>query len=152
MPFKPGREFVQPDFKRLNSTLNTSPIKTKDSPLWQVINTILEFSDQAGKFVDAQITKIFGDIESINNSVATVSNVFKEASFLTVDDETLNLPNSSQLVAGTGITFDTTTPHQLILNSSGAGGGVQWSVLTDGDLIEPELVFAGGDVIMLHIP
>lgn len=26
----------------------------------------------------------------------------------------------------------------------------QWSVLTNGDLVDPELIFAGGDVVMLE--
>lgn len=28
----------------------------------------------------------------------------------------------------------------------------EWDVLTDGDLIEPELIYAGGEVIMGHKP
>lgn len=40
-------------------------------------------------------------------------------------------------------------------SSSGSGSGGNnndsWSVLTNGDLVAPELIFAGGNVIMLHI-
>ncbi len=39
--------------------------------------------------------------------------------FVTVDDETSSLPNSRQLVAGTNVTFDTTTPGELAINASG---------------------------------
>jgi len=35
---------------------------------------------------------------------------------------------------------------------SGAGITVLWSVLTNGDPTSPELIFAGGDVIMVHTP
>jgi predicted acyltransferase len=28
----------------------------------------------------------------------------------------------------------------------------EWSVLTNGDLVTPELIFAGGDVVMIRIP
>jgi hypothetical protein len=44
----------------------------------------------------------------------------------------------------------------IIINGSnnlevvGGGGGSQWSVLTNGDVAAPELIFAGGDVIMLE--
>lgn len=31
-------------------------------------------------------------------------------------------------------------------------GGSEWSVLTNGDSADPELIFAGGDVIMIEIP
>lgn len=40
-----------------------------------------------------------------------------EATFLTVDDETTALPNSRQLVAGTDISFDTSTPGQLEIST-----------------------------------
>lgn len=74
-----------------------------------------------------------------------------DATFLTATDESGNFPNSRQLIAGTGISFDDTTPNERTINATGAGG-VTWSVLTNGDATNPELIFAGGDVIMTHIP
>jgi hypothetical protein len=44
---------------------------------------------------------------------------FPNAEYVTVVDETADLPNSRQLIAGTNITFDTTTPGQLEINASG---------------------------------
>jgi len=35
--------------------------------------------------------------------------------------------------------------------ANGAGGS-QWSVLTNGDVANPELIFAGGDCVMLETP
>lgn len=72
------------------------------------------------------------------------------AEFLTAADETANFPNSRQLLAGTGITFDDTVSGERTIN--GSSGGSTWSVLTNGNILNPELVFAGGDVIMTHIP
>ena len=46
-----------------------------------------------------------------------------DATFVTVDDETANLPNSRRLVAGSNITFDTSTPGQLTIHATGSGGG-----------------------------
>src|SRR5690606_1513655 len=46
-----------------------------------------------------------------------------DATFATVDDETANLPNSRRLVAGSNITFDTSTPGQLTIHATGSGGG-----------------------------
>lgn len=41
------------------------------------------------------------------------------------------------------------------LSTSGSGGISsvgEWSVLTNGDATTPELIFAGGDVIMTFVP
>lgn len=43
------------------------------------------------------------------------------ATFLTESDETATFANSRRLVPGTNITFDTTTPGQFVINSSGSG-------------------------------
>lgn len=71
------------------------------------------------------------------------------ATFLTVTDESASFPNSRQVLAGTNITFDDTVPNQRTINST-ASGGSAWSVLTNGDEINPELIFSGGDVIMVE--
>lgn len=49
-----------------------------------------------------------------------------------------------EITLGTGLTMTGTT-------LSASGGGT-WSVLTDGDLVDPELIFASGDVIMIFTP
>jgi hypothetical protein len=46
-----------------------------------------------------------------------------ESTFLTVSDETSDLPNSRQLLAGTNVTFDDTVAGERTINSSGGGGG-----------------------------
>jgi hypothetical protein len=43
--------------------------------------------------------------------------------FLTEADETADFPGSRQLIAGTGITIDVSTPGELTLNSTGGSGG-----------------------------
>lgn len=53
------------------------------------------------------------------------------ATYLTEDDETADLPNSRQLTAGTGITFDDSTPGIREISSSGGGGG--WTQLFNYD-------------------
>ena len=45
------------------------------------------------------------------------------ASFLTEADETTDYPNSRQMLAGTNITFDDTTPGERTINASSGGGG-----------------------------
>lgn len=44
--------------------------------------------------------------------------------YLTEADETADLPNSLRLVAGTNVTFDTSTPNELEISASGGGGGI----------------------------
>lgn len=45
-----------------------------------------------------------------------------DATVLTESDETLVFPNSRRLVEGSNITFDISTPGQLVINASGGGG------------------------------
>ncbi|HEU4601079.1 MAG TPA: pyocin knob domain-containing protein, partial [Steroidobacteraceae bacterium] len=45
------------------------------------------------------------------------------ATFITADDETATLANSLKLVAGSNVTFDTSTPGELKISASGGGGG-----------------------------
>lgn len=113
MPFKPGREPVPPDYKRLMGILNNSQVRTKDNPLYEVVRRLLQWGEQQNKSIEAQIS----------NSISTAIS---------------ELPSSG----GGG-------------SDTGGNGGVtvsgdQWSVLTNGDEINPDLIYAGGDVIMLN--
>lgn len=75
-----------------------------------------------------------------------------DATFLTTADETADFPNSVQLLAGSGITFDDTVPNERTINATTPASGTQWTVLTNGNVDNPELVFLNGDVIMVHTP
>lgn len=48
---------------------------------------------------------------------------YDAVTFLSSSDETATFPASRRLVAGTNITFNTSTPGQLVINASGGGGG-----------------------------
>lgn len=145
MPFKPGREPVPPDFKKLTATLNASDIKTKDNFLYTVVKALLD----KGQQVNDVVSNLQKDVDSVSSSSGATGEIISDATFITSDSEVGQLPNSRQLIAGTSITIDLSVPNQITISST---GGAEWSVLTDGDLIEPELIFAGGDVIMTHIP
>lgn len=43
-------------------------------------------------------------------------------------------------------TVSSTVSNVTVLSSK------EWSVLTDGNLLEPELIYALGQVIMIHVP
>ena len=56
------------------------------------------------------------------------------------------------IVAGTGITLTTDAATDTLTIEAAGGTGLQWSVLTNGDVTNPELIFAAGDVVMLSYP
>lgn len=91
-------------------------------------------------------TSIFGQLR-----IDILLDFIIDAAILTASDESANFPNSRQLLAGSGISFDDSVPNERTVNATGSGGS-EWSVLTNGDATNPELIFAGGDVIMTHIP
>lgn len=130
------------DLDRLKSTLMTSGLQQKDNALFQVINQLI---DALRQFV-ISITGTSGSSTGAGGSVAGIVG----RTYLTKNNETGLLPNSVQLLAGTGITFDDSVPNRRTIN--GASAGSEWSVLTNGDSDFPELVFVGGDVIMTHVP
>ncbi len=173
------------DFSRLKSQLLTTGLQQKDNPLFQIINTLIS----ALSSIEAQIPIIGGSSGggggsgapagstylTVNNEVVdlpnsrrvlagdgiqlddsvlnvrTIVNLLAALTILTETDETAEMPNSRRLTAGAGISFDVTTPGELEITST-AGVFIEWSVLTNGDPVTPELIFAGGDVIMTHVP
>lgn len=72
---------------------------------------------------------------------------FAAATFLTEDDETAVLPNARRLVAGSNITFDTTTPGELEISSTGGGGGssISTEILADSPTGYWKLTEASGN-------
>ena len=65
MPFKPGREPVSPDFKRLIGTLHHSDIKTRDNALYQVIKSLIDWSSQQVQVTNSQVAGLGEQISSI---------------------------------------------------------------------------------------
>lgn len=121
----------QPDLDRLNSWLITSGLQQKNPPLFQVISGLINAVRQ---FQNA----INGDIINISN---TVNNII-------INEK--NKGNILQLMMN-----DNYSPEPdifMIGSQSGSSEFVEWSVLTNGDPVSPELIFAGGDVIMVHVP
>jgi hypothetical protein len=140
MPFRPPS--VQPDFSSLFTSLSQSKTQIDNYALYQ---TIFFLITNIGRARDLLVQ----DLEDINEDLSTIF----AGSFLTVEDETANFPNSRQLLPGTNITFDDTVAGERTINATGgSGGGSEWSVLTNGVVLNPELVYALGDVIMTHIP
>lgn len=124
---------------KLQSTLLTSGLQQTNQPLFQVINQLIQ----------AVIDASSATVEAVASSGG--SGITADETFLTVDDELATLPQSSRLIAGDNVSFDTSVFGELRIDVATMAGS-EWSVLTNGDAASPELIFAGGDVIMLEIP
>jgi len=131
---------TQPRLDRLKAQLATSRVKEADFPLFQVVTQLIDAIRQLQSATGEEISGVSG-------GVVTLSTL----KFLTHDNESIALPNSRQLIAGVNVIFDDTVVNQRTINVPDAIDR-EWSVLTDGDLAQPELIFANGDVIMTHVP
>src|SRR5690606_40372476 len=75
-------------------------------------------SDVCSSDLDLAAVAFSGDYTDLINT-PTIPADISGATFLTGSDETSTLSNSRQLVAGSNITFDTSTPGQLEISASG---------------------------------
>lgn len=116
---------------RLQSQLLTSGLQNKNPPLYQVINQII-----------ASLREIEQSITGSGGGSTGLANL----DFITSQNDVSVLPNSRQLLGGNFVNINLSTVNAAIVNGS------EWSVLTNGDPVSPELIFAGGDVIMTHTP
>jgi hypothetical protein len=125
---------------KLQSTLLTSGLQQRDQPLYQVINQLIK------AVIDASSDTI-ATIDSGGGGGAT-----SDDTFITVDDELATLPQSSQLVAGDNVTFDTSVFGQLRIDVADFELGYYDAPLTDGDLTATELIFADGECVIVQVP
>jgi hypothetical protein len=107
MPFKP--EPAQPDFSSLFTSLSNSKVQTQNYSLYQTIFFLINNTSKARDL-------LLASIDTINEQISGIL----ASSFLTIDDETADFPNSRQLLAGIGITFDDTVPGARTINSAGS--------------------------------
>lgn len=139
MSFKPPAQ--QPDFSSLFTSLSNSKVQVQNYSLYQTIFFLITNTAKSRDLLVAAIDSINEDISSILAS-----------SFLTINDESADFPNSRQLLAGVGITFDDTIPNIRTISSSASSGDYYDSPLTDGDEDETDLIFANADPIICQIP
>lgn len=108
------------DPTRLYSLLQNTGLAIKDNALFQVISQII-----------SALGKINSNVNGVTTIITGGGGGNLTATYVTINGE-LALPNSRQLVAGTNITLDTTTPGQVIINASGGGSGTDHVVMSDG--------------------
>jgi len=122
---------------RLQATLLTSGLQQTNQALYQVINQLIQAARDSLSGVQAINTTIGGGGGSGANP---------NLHYLTHQNDVASLPNSRELLAGVYIAFDDTVANERTVN------GTEWTLLTNGDPINPELIFVAGDVVMIHTP
>jgi hypothetical protein len=136
------------DPSRLYQQLLNVGLQNRDNPHYQFLREVIDAL--------VALTKASGVPGSIGSGSGLAS-----PTYITFANELVLLPNSKQATAGDNVQLDgITIPSQLKISSSDwdvltdgdleAGKESKWDVLTDGDLINPEFIFAGGEVIMLE--
>lgn len=134
MAFRKPKKF--PEFADLVGILAQS--RQTENPLYQ---TIQEIINRLQRFRLLNIDELDGKLDEAEGDAKYA---LKTATFLTRDDETASLPNSLQLLEGTGITFDLSVENQLTIN-----GGIGYAPMSTG--AEPlEIMSDGaGSVLMV---
>jgi len=99
----------QPNFATLKSTL--AQTKEAEHPLYQTIQILIERLMQFQGITVKDIADINASVNNILSIINTVAD--KNRTYITETDESLNLPNSRKLVAGSNVTFNIATPNQL---------------------------------------
>ena len=141
MPFRPPRKL--PQFADLKGILAQS--KQIEDAIYQTIQTLIERLDQ---LKDVTAERISGAADDATTRFAT-----RNATYHTKNDETGALPNSVQLLAGSGIIFDDSVPNKRTISSTGGGGSNHYDApLSDGDLAAADLIFADGECIIVQVP
>lgn len=118
------------DLDRLKANLLTSGLHRKDQPLFQVINQLIEAFKNLITLVNAG-----GGSGGAGGSALL--------QYLTSDDETGSLPNSRELLAGIGISFDDSVANERTINATGDGESFDFVVMSDGVTPIPEPIDDG---------
>lgn len=165
------------DLDRLKNQLLTSGIQSKNAALYQVINHLIDSVKQLQATVNTAVATINQTINNVVNNIEGSGNTSNPIGLALESlggsgdgGDGLIIPGSTGPPGPTGPTGpagSSISGSSMIPDDSGGGdetimiiqqtsGGssefVEWSVLTNGDPVSPELIFAGGDVIMTHTP
>lgn len=153
----------------INKRFNVAKASNVKRLLTTLANTKLAAGDAKSISWNSVYQTIFGLINNVgdnedktNAAITSIQNTISGgggggggtgllgASYITENPEAL-LPNSRQLVAGTGITL-TDLGTQLEVSAISPNELGYWTLLTDGDLVETDFIFADGDAISIWVP
>lgn len=124
-----------PGLDKLKGILLNSGIQKENAQLFQVINSLIDYLRKTSTEVAV--------VASSSGSSPTDITFIEDARFLTSADESVNFPNSRQLLAGTNITFDDTVANRRTINATGGSAGTDHVVVSDGTLPIPSAVDDG---------
>lgn len=103
--FRPDPQ--QPDLSKLVAQLNVSSIQQTNNPLYQVIFQLIRNAQSIQNLLNEDISGHTSDITTLTNQ-----------HYLTSANDSAVLPNSRQLIAGNGITFNDVTANQRTIASA----------------------------------
>ncbi len=104
---------------------------------------------QSGSAGDWEAISLGAGLTMTGTTLSSSGSGNTTATYLTEDDETGDLPNSRQLLAGTNVTFDTSTPGELTISTTGGGTG-SWIPFVDGS--EPPNFITDGSGVLILVP
>lgn len=118
-----------PEIDRLQNQLLSSGIQQSNPALYQVINQLIKAVIQFQKLTNTTITTIIGsgitnlvgDVIANGPGIVNATVPALQSDFLTWSDESAGLPNSRELLAGIGITFDDSIANERTINGSPTG-------------------------------
>jgi hypothetical protein len=134
----------EPQFADLKGILAQSR-KNLDSATYRTISQII---DRLQQFKNVNDVRVAGKVDS---GTAAATYASKTSSFITKDDESVGLPNSRELLAGSGIILDYSVPNRLTIKASSTGNHYD-APLSDGDTSAADLIFANGECIIVQVP
>lgn len=127
MAFRPKKK--QPQFADLKGILAQTKEKT-ESALYQTVQEIIDRLTQLQLILNEEIKGKSSDADAIKKFAS------RFATYHTKEDETSQLPNSWQLLAGTGISFNDSIPNKRTISSTGSGSGGYAPVSTGAEPLE----------------
>jgi hypothetical protein len=146
-----GRKKDPVEFANLLGPLLNSRLQQTNNALYQVLAEIIKRSGQNKDLIFENINEIVGQITAIGDTIIVVDNLLKDSTFLTADNEAIELPNSRQLIAGSGVTFDDTIANQRTVNVI-AGSGSWIPMVTGAEPLEIMSDGAGNLLLILYTP
>lgn len=134
---------VQPDTSRLKSKLLLSGLQKTNNALYEVINELI---NSIGQSIAATTQTIINAVSSIAWSIITGTPTTLAGYGITDAEPSLGNP------AVDGYVLSSTVLGARSWIPQAAGSSGYWTLLTDGNVDETDLIFANGEPISVFVP